>query len=99
MIEFNILIGTAYFNQPFVNIPVLYNANFPGHGAALSVYLGDWGVNLIHATINRNANPNHTPRIMMNIEYNNWVQENHHIGEELIITILNEEFPNSILIA
>jgi hypothetical protein len=98
MIEISITLGIAYFNQGFVNIRVAHQHFFGVHGTFLNVYLGNWQNQPILATINRTANRNGTPRIMIGVLYVEWVQANHHIGENLIVTINNPQYPNSILI-
>ncbi len=98
MIQFFILLGQTYFNQPFINIPVRYAEYFPANEQRITIYLGDWGVNQIIGYVNRTANSNHTPRIMMNANYNDWIQNSFEIGQNLSISFNNPDFPNSILI-
>lgn len=95
---FIITLGTAYFNQGFINIKVRYNDYFGPHNSIINVYLGSWGVVPFEARINRTAQPLGTPRIMMGYNYTHWVQQNHIQGENLICEILNPNYPNSILL-
>jgi hypothetical protein len=98
VIQFPILIGHSYFNQGFINIGVLYENHFPQHGMQLNVYLGNWGDHHLVAWVNREANPNFTPRIMLGIDYTYWIQQNHNIGENIVVTIQNPDFPNAMLL-
>ena len=96
--HFSVLLGEAYFNQGFINISVVYQDQFGEHGSNLIVYLGNWGTNQIAARINRTANTNYTPRIMMGVRYQEWVQQYHIQTERLIVIINNTDFPNSMLL-
>jgi hypothetical protein len=98
MIEIIVQLGQAYFNQPFFNIGVAHEGLFGPDGAHLSVYLGNWNMQPIVAHINRRANNNQTPRIMMpGGEYNAYVQAHHHLGGAMTVTV-DPAHPNSILI-
>lgn len=98
MIQFFINIGQAYYNQQFFNISVNYQEYFGAHNDELQVYLGTWDSVPLTAYINRLANPNLTPRIIFQgRNYNDFVQQNHVIGEALSVT-LDPAYPNSILI-
>lgn len=97
MIIIPITLGIAYYNQPFFNIRVEYNHRFGGHGANISIHLGGWNNDPILATINRNANRNETPRIMMQGNaYNQYVQANYQQGN--VMNIQYNTLTNSILI-
>ena len=72
--------------------------NFGQNNSIIIVYLGSWNQIPIEARIDRTAQPTSTPRIMMGTFYTTWVQQNHRQGDNLIIEILNSNYPNSILI-
>jgi hypothetical protein len=97
-------IGIAYYNQGFINIRVFYQEYFPQHGGHITVYLDSWDnlpITLPQGnpiTINRNANPNNTPRIYMGGNYRAWVQRNFQQIDTMIVEILNPDRPNSILL-
>jgi|688.fasta_scaffold1061649_2 hypothetical protein len=95
---FNITIGTAYFNQGFVNIQKRYSEYFGLNNALILVYLGSWDEVPFEARINRTAQPSGSPRIMMGNLYTTWVHQNHRLGDNLICEILNPNCTNSILI-
>lgn len=96
---FNITLGTAFYNQGFIYIKTMYQEHFGPHDSLIDVYLGSWDEVPFEAIINRTAQPSESPRIMMGTFYTSWVQQNHQIGEDLIVEILNPNFPNSILLS
>lgn len=85
-----ILIGKAYYNQGFFNIRKRFSNMFGEDKSRIFVQLGD-NPEIIEGYINRTANPNKTPRIMIGIAYSNWIQMNFAKGD--ILTI--EVFTNS----
>ena len=95
---FTVRLGIAYYNQGFINIKQRYQEYFGDDGSLIIVYFGSWNSTPLEANINRRAQPTGTPRIMMGVFFTNWVQQNHQQGENLIVEILNPNFPNSILI-
>jgi hypothetical protein len=98
MIEISITLGIANFNNGFLNIPIAYDLHFGEHNLPINVYLGNWNVAPNTAHINRNANPNRTPRIMIGIDYTNWVQANYQIGQNITVGFNDPLHQNSILI-
>lgn len=99
MITFPITLVPTYYNDGFINIPVLYEHHFPAHGASMIAYLGNWGQNTIsNAKINRTGNNNNTPRIRMRSPFRVWVQGAHSLNGVINLTILNPLFPNAFLI-
>lgn len=95
---FNKNLGVAYYYQGFVNIPVAHQAHFPGNGNQISVHLGSWYNPGIVAQVNRTANNNHTPRVMMGTPYRNWVQENKVFRGAITLTVDHQNHPNALLI-
>ncbi len=95
--KFYLKLGSAYFHQGFVNIPVARKELPCMRNNTINVYLGNWDIEPILAKINRKANPNSTPRIMIGKEFTQWVEQNHSIGENITVSI-DENYPNSILI-
>jgi hypothetical protein len=96
--EIEIVLGKAYFFQPFFNISAKYKHLFGEQNTALNVYLGSWENGPVSAYVNRLANPNHTPRIMFQgKDYNNYVQTNHQLGDKIKIYI-SPDHKNSILV-
>ena len=103
--KFTITVGIAYMNQGFVNIRQRYSEYFGEDNSEIKVYLGSWeSKSLINSAqnncyINRRANPNGTPRIMMGAIFTRWMAENHQIADLLVVEILTDSYPtNSILI-
>ncbi|MCG7856680.1 hypothetical protein MD537_06865 [Flavihumibacter sediminis] len=89
-------VGKAYYYQGFINIKVAGDSYFGNHDDLVSVQLNGKGDGLnIEARIDRTANPNKTPRLMMGRIYTQWVQDNCKMGDELIVKVLDK---NSIAI-
>ena len=86
--QFRKKLGIAYFNQGFFNIGVTYSDYFGDHSSPISVQLGDSG-NIVNGYVNRTANKNGTPRIMLGKSYTVWVQENFNMGDYMDVAILN----------
>ena len=95
---FNVSLGMAFYNQGFIYIKKRYQEYFGSHDSIIDIYLGSWNEVPIEGRINRTAQPGESPRIMMGTFYTTWVQQNHRQGDNLIIEILNSNYPNSILI-
>jgi hypothetical protein len=90
---FYIKLGTAYYNQPFLNVKTEYQDKFGEHQSLIEVHLENWNSSPIRAKINRNANPNQSPRIMfIGTDYNKYVQSKYKIGEYISISI-DENIP------
>ena len=90
---FYIKLGTAYYNQPFLNVKTEYQDKFGEHQSLIEVHLENWNSSPIRAKINRNANPNQSPRIMfIGTDYNKYVQSKYKIGEYVSISI-DENIP------
>jgi hypothetical protein len=96
---FTVKLGIAYYYKGFINIKKRYSDYFGDHEAPIEVHLGRWGNrNTFYSVVNRTINPNHMPRIYMSTPYITWVQAKYRLGDELIIEILNPEYPNAMLI-
>jgi hypothetical protein len=98
VLQITIQLGVTYMNQRFINIPIAFNGLFKGHNTQIPVYLSTWENQPIMANINRTANRNGTPRIMMGHMYAEWVQANHIQGQNIIVTMNNTQYPGGILI-
>lgn len=96
MITFPVSLGVAHYTNGFINITTNFEGLFPTNGMHIIVYLGGWGLNPIIAKINRTAQPNGTPRIMLGIKYTNWVQANYARGA--VINLTFQIFPTCLLI-
>lgn len=88
--QITILIGEAYYNQGFFNIRKRFSNMFGEDKSQIFIQLGN-NPETIQGYINRTANPNKTPRIMIGIAYTNWIQMNYAKGD--ILTL--EVFTNS----
>ncbi len=86
--EFKKKLGVAYYNQGFFNIGVEYSDYFGEHGSIVNVELGD-KKNVIVGKINRTANNNGTPRIMMGTQYKEWVQQAFKQWEFMNVKVIN----------
>jgi len=86
---FEIKVGKAYYNQGFFNVSVKHNNFFGGDGEIIEIQLGNNPENIINGYINRTANPNHTPRIMVGIDYTNWIQQHFQQGDTLRVDVFS----------
>jgi hypothetical protein len=91
----------TYYNRALINIPVNYDLQFGAHDRLIDIYFGEWNINHVIAKIDRNANNNH-PRIRSvgfnGILWRNWMQANHNIGDNILVSFDNPIYPGSILI-
>lgn len=88
--QFRVRLGIAYYNQGFFNIGVVYSNYFGEHGSPINIQLGN-NKEVIAGYINRTANRNGTPRIMIGKTYTEWVQSKFKQGEYMRITIINPD--------
>jgi hypothetical protein len=84
--QIKILLGEAYYNQGYFNIRQKFSNIFAKNKSLISIQLGD-NSEIIEGYINRTANPNKTPRIMIGIKYTNWIQTNYLKGDILTIEV------------
>lgn len=90
-------IGKAYYHQGFINIKKAGDEYFGKNETTASVQLkGKSGIERIEARINRTANPNETPRLMMGLPFKDWIQANCNMGDELVVKVLGK---NDIMIS
>jgi len=93
-VEVEIILGDAYFNHGYFNLPIAVTALIAAHGEALTVELVGGGFDpIVDKTINRTANLNGAPRFHLGHLYTNWVQHNHDQGDTMYVRILS---PNHI---
>jgi hypothetical protein len=76
------------YTEGFFNIGVEYPDLFGVNVAPIKVELGD-KKNVIDGYLNRTANKNGTPRIMMGIKYTEWVQKVFNQWEYMNVKVLN----------
>lgn len=92
-----IRLGEAYYKNGFIYFKKEYQDHFGDHDSYVNVCLGNWNSVPLKAKINRNAQPSHSPRLMMGSEFTKWIQTNYNLGEFVSVEILNPKYPNSIL--
>ncbi len=98
MLEFSIPLSKIYLTQGFINIPVVHEKHFGQNNQYINVFLEKWENIPLNSKINRVANINRSPRIMIGRHYSQWVQATHTLGDNITVTLNNPLFPNSILI-
>jgi hypothetical protein len=86
---FEVILGQAYYNQGFFNIKKRYSDQFGADKSIIEIRLGDNPKNAIQGYINRTANNNGTPRVMMGKEYTEWIKKNFKPNDILIVDILS----------
>jgi hypothetical protein len=80
----------TYYNQGFFNVPVKYSDDFGADEALIEIQLGNNPKDLIQGRIDRTANTNGTPRIMVGKILTHWIQKNFKQGDTLTVDILSE---------
>lgn len=88
--KIHIKLGFAYYNQGFFNIDTYYSDKFGAHGSTIYIQFGDNG-EVIKGYVNRTANPNMTPRIMIGKKYTEWVKKNYKIGDILTVELFSSK--------
>ena len=86
--EFIVNIGFAYYNSGFFNVRKKYSEKFGEHRTPIKVQLGE-EKSIIEGYVNRTANTNKTPRIMLGKSYTNWMKENFKEGDVMKVKIIN----------
>lgn len=92
--RFNILLGKTYYSKGFFNVKVEHQELFGANGDVVDVHLGSVG-NPVKGYVNRTANSNGSPRIMVGVEMTNWLQGQFREGDVLSVSVLSG---NSILL-
>lgn len=85
--QFQLVLGEAYFNQGFINVPVKLSSLLGPHGAELEIFLGTSEQPLL-GYINRTATGNGTPRLMGGAQQKAWIQSHFQKGEKILVQIL-----------
>lgn len=88
MIE--VILSETYFNQGFFNIGVEYSESLGDHNEPIVFQKND--EKLILGYINRIANSNSTPRIMLGKEFTKWIKTNYSVGNILKIEIKSKHY-------
>lgn len=87
--KFTKSLGEAYFNQGFINVPVLVDKFLGEDKSTISFRLGNSGQR-ISGYINRTANTNGTARLMGGTELRDWIQEHYKRDDKLTFRIISE---------
>jgi hypothetical protein len=88
---FSVRLGKTYYNQTFFNVRINHTDNFGADKATIEIQLGDNPRNTFEGYINRTANNNRTPRIMIGGNggtYTQWIQKNYNQGDILMVDII-----------
>ena len=85
---FPITLGATYYRGNFFNVGVQWNVHFGPHGSVVTIEIP--GLGTIQGTVNRTANTNGTPRIMIpgNTGYLPWLQKNFNQRDLMRIEVL-----------
>ncbi len=86
--SFPLQLGTAYYNQGFINIPVRCSELLAEDGEKIEIALA--GQQLVLGYINRTANTNNTPRIMGGKPLKKWIQSNCQQGQYITVNLLSK---------
>ena len=82
-------LGKTYFNQGFFNIGKKYSDKIGADQMTIEIILGKNSEKNILGYINRTANKNGTPRIMLGTSYLEWIHDNFRENEKMKIEILS----------
>ncbi|MBK8503108.1 MAG: GIY-YIG nuclease family protein [Saprospiraceae bacterium] len=85
--SFEITLGKAYYNQGFFNVKMEYSDLFGGDRSEIQIQLGE-NKDLLRGYVNRTANMNGTPRIMIGKRFAEWIQSRFEIGDVINVDIL-----------
>lgn len=86
---FQLQLGTAYYNQGFINVPIKFSEVLGKDGEKIQIYLAD-SPNPILGYINRTATGNQAPRIMGSMVLKRWIQENRQQGQFITVNLLDK---------
>jgi hypothetical protein len=89
--SFTVILGRAYFNRNFFNVPLSYSNNFESHNSAIDIFLGHTEMKIL-GRIDRKSNPNGTPRIhgRGGLKLKKWIQETFREGNVMNVSILSK---------
>lgn len=87
--QFEITIGSAYFNQGFFNVGVEYDGMVGANRSLIDIQLGLNEENSIHGYINRTAQPNATARIMGGAALRDWIRENFEQSKKMKVDLIS----------
>ena len=89
MNEYQVILGTAYYNQNYFNVGVAASNNLGNHNEPLQIILPNGQI--IHSTINRtiiNVNNNYV-RFYGGVEWNQFIQANYNLNEVITFQVNN----------
>ena len=87
--HFEVLLGKAYYNNGFFNVPQKYGGLFAADKEKIEIQLGDDPQKLINGTIDRSSNNSGAPRIRCGVIYTRWVQRQFEIGDCMYVRVLS----------
>ncbi|HQX04592.1 MAG TPA: hypothetical protein PKZ44_10800 [Flavobacterium sp.] len=93
MNQYQVTLGTTYYNQNYFNLGVTASHNLGNHNEPLQIILPNGQI--IHSTINRNINNNGSVRFYGGVEWNQFIQENYTLHQVITFQVTN---PNTITI-
>ena len=93
IMKFSIKLGKTYYHQGFFNISKQNSDKFSSDKTTIELQLGDNPKNIIKGYINRTANRNATPRIMVlkpfKEPFKEWIHKNYNLNDILKVDILS----------
>ncbi len=93
MNEYQVTIGSTYYNQNYFNVGVAASHNLGNHNETLNIILPN--SNVIKTVINRTANNNASVRFNGRIEWHQFVINNYNLNDVMRFQVNN---PNTITI-
>ncbi|MCX6848275.1 MAG: hypothetical protein NTY98_05090 [Verrucomicrobia bacterium] len=89
-VPFTVVLGKSYYSEGFINVPIDQSKELGPHGTPLLFFLGRENPATVETKIDRNANPNGSPRIRSRKEVARWFQKHFREGDTLHATIVSE---------
>ena len=93
MNEYQVILGTTYYNQNYLNVGVAASNNLGNHNEPLQIILPN--KQIVDSTINRTINDNGSVRFYGGVEWNQFIQANYNLNQVITFQVNN---PNTITI-
>ncbi len=87
--SFQLKLGIAYYNQGFINVPVMFTDVLGEDGGKIEIYLGEQEKPVL-GYINRTVNNNQTPRVMGGKLLKSWIQKSCQQGQFITVNLMGK---------
>ena len=87
MNQYQVTLGTTYYNQRYFNVGKSASNHLGNHNESLKIILLDGQI--IHTTINRTINSNGSVRFYGRAEWNQFIQANYNLHQVITFQVTN----------